>query len=171
VKILARVVNMFRADIHAVVDQFENKDLLLKQYLRDMSAALEQKERYLKELLDSRQGAVASREKYLLQSRKLEQNLKVAIQNGKEDIARMLIRKLKPAVMLRNEHDRQLAFLDREISAFTELVEHQKFQYKTLRLKAVEYFHRKERHTWHHPLVALDGDSNSELVLRTGRML
>ena len=42
--IASRMVNIFKADVHGVVDQFEDQGLLLKQYLRDMAEALSQKE-------------------------------------------------------------------------------------------------------------------------------
>ena len=42
--IASRMVNIFKADIHGVMDQFEDRVLLLKQHLRDMAQTLNQKE-------------------------------------------------------------------------------------------------------------------------------
>ena len=42
--IASRIVKIFKADIHGVMDQLEDPGLLLKQYLREMEEALNQKE-------------------------------------------------------------------------------------------------------------------------------
>ena len=62
--ILTRVLRIFKADIHGVMDQLEDKGLLLKQYLRDMAEALEQKEAGLKKMNLSRSQAQRERDKY-----------------------------------------------------------------------------------------------------------
>ena len=38
--IMARVIRLCKADLHGVMDQLEDKDLLLKQHLREMQAAM-----------------------------------------------------------------------------------------------------------------------------------
>jgi len=38
--ITTRLVRIFKADLHGVMDQLEDQGLLLKQHLRDMQAAL-----------------------------------------------------------------------------------------------------------------------------------
>ena len=49
--ITSRLIRIFKADIHGVMDQFEDKGLLLKQYLRDMEDALSDKETCLKKVI------------------------------------------------------------------------------------------------------------------------
>jgi len=38
--IMTRFTRIFKADIHGVMDQIENKELILKQGLREMEASL-----------------------------------------------------------------------------------------------------------------------------------
>ena len=38
--ILSRVVRLCKADLHGVMDQMEDKELLLKQHLREMQAVI-----------------------------------------------------------------------------------------------------------------------------------
>ena len=38
--ILSRVVRLCKADLHGVMDQMEDKELLLKQHLREMQAVM-----------------------------------------------------------------------------------------------------------------------------------
>ena len=41
--IMTRIMRVWRADLHGVMDQLEDKGLLLKQYLREMEDSLQQK--------------------------------------------------------------------------------------------------------------------------------
>jgi phage shock protein A len=48
--IIARIVEIFKADIHGVMDQLEDQGLLLKQHLRDMAEALHRRETKLRKM-------------------------------------------------------------------------------------------------------------------------
>ena len=94
--IASRIVNIFKADVHGVMDQFEDQELLLKQYLRDMAEALNQKEIELARKTARRKQVQKEHDKYYQQFQALDRDLTVAVQKGKDNIARMLIRKSKP---------------------------------------------------------------------------
>src|SRR6056300_1747917 len=94
--ILTRIFRLFKADIHGVMDQIEDQGLLLKQHLRDMEEALVQKEAKLKQMCFAKDQARQDYEKGKNESNNLEQDLGVAIRKDRDDIARMLIKKLKP---------------------------------------------------------------------------
>ena len=40
--LFSRITRLCRSDLHGVMDQLEDKNLLLKQYLREMEEALEE---------------------------------------------------------------------------------------------------------------------------------
>ena len=142
--IITRVVKIFKADIHGVMDQFEDQGLLLKQYLRDMEEALNQKEAKLARKIALRNQAQKEHDKYDQQYHTLDHDLTVAVQRGKDNIARMLIRKTKPLGSLCDELAGQLATLDEEISQFKEHLSEQRLQYEQLKIRSAEYFHRTE---------------------------
>jgi phage shock protein A len=146
--IMTRFMRLCKADIHGVMDQLEDRGLVLKQYLRDMEQELDRKEARLKKVVASRDQAQREHEKYTRESEKLEQDLSVAIEKDKDDIARVLIRKLKPLVYHRDELGRHIEALDREIKQFGECVEEQRLQYEQLQLKCTEYFQGVEREEW-----------------------
>jgi len=143
--IATRIVKIFKADIHGVMDQFEDQGLLLKQYLRDMEEALNQKEAKLARKIDLRNQTQKESNKYDQQYRALDHDLTVAVEKGKDDIARMLIRKTKPLESLCSELVDQMATLDEEISRFNKYLEQQRLQYEQLKIRSAEYFHRTER--------------------------
>ncbi len=73
--ILTRLMKLFKADIHGVMDQLENQGLLLKQHLRDMEESLGQKEARLKKMLLSRNLAQQDHDKSEKETENLEQDL------------------------------------------------------------------------------------------------
>ena len=143
--IATRIVKIFKADIHGVMDQLEDQGLLLKQYLRDMEEALNQKDARLTKKIALRNQVQKEHDKYDQQYRALDHDLTVAVEKGKDDIARMLIRKTKPLGSLCDELAGQVATLDEEISQFKEHLSEQRLQYEQLKIRAAEYFHRTER--------------------------
>ena len=142
--IATRIVKIFKADIHGVMDQFEDQGLLLKQYLRDMEEALNQKEAKLARKIALRNQSQKEHHKYDQQYQTLDHDLTVAVQRGKDNIARMLIKKTKPLGSLCDELAGQVATLDEEISQFKEHLSEQRLQYEQLKIRSVEYFHRTE---------------------------
>ncbi len=138
--IMTRVIRIFKADVHGVMDQLEDEGLLLKQHLRDMAEALNLKEVKLNKLLAAHKQAQQEYDKYQQQSKVLEQDLAVAIQKNKEDIARMLIRKIKPMESLRDEFAERIRHLDEEYSYGRNQLDQQRLRYDRLKHRSVEFF-------------------------------
>jgi phage shock protein A len=142
--IATRIVKIFKADIHGVMDQLEDQGLLLKQYLRDMEEVLNLKDAKLAKKIALRNQVQIEHDKYDQQYRALDHDLTVAVRKGKDDIGRMLIRKTKPLGSLCDELAGQVATLDEEISQFKEHLSEQRLQYEQLKIRSAEYFHRTE---------------------------
>ena len=150
--ILTRMIRLFKADIHGLMDQIEDQGLLLRQHLRDMQAALVQKETKLKSMGFAMEQAQQEYKKGQKECDTLEMDLDVAIKKEKDDIARMLIKKLKPLTRIQSERNNHIELLNREIAVFKEAMDQQRLQYDQIKQKATEYFHRIEKqnqnNTW-----------------------
>jgi phage shock protein A len=146
--IMTRVVRIFKADVHGVMDQLEDRELLLKQHLRDMAEALSLKEIKLNQMLASRKQAQQEHDNYRQQSQALEQDLAVAIQKNKDDIARMLIRKIKPLDSLRDQIAERIRNLDEETSGYRDLLNQQRLQYEQLKHRSIEFCHKTPMSGW-----------------------
>ena len=140
--IVSRMSKIFKADIHGVMDQFEDQGLLLKQYLRDMEEALNQNEANLSRNVALRNQMQKELDKYNQQYQALDHDLSVAVQKGKDSIARMLIKKTKPLADLCDELADQVASLDEELAQLKAHLSEQQLQYKQLKIRSAEYFHR-----------------------------
>lgn len=171
--IMTRFARLCKADIHGVMDQLEDKGLLLKQHLRDMQEELDRKEARLASVLASRNETELEREQRSREYQALEQDLTLAIAKEKDDIARTLIRKLKPLAHHRDELGRHVQALDRDIAQFRTVLDEQRLLHEQLRLKAAEHLRRTERQQWEetiagtipHGLCAEPAEAEVELEL------
>lgn len=154
--ITTRLVRIFKADLHGVMDQLEDQGLLLKQHLRDMQAALNNKEAKLKMMMTTRNQAQQELDRHRQQSEKLEQDLTVAIQKGKDDIARMLLKKVVPLNRLCAELASHVETLDDQITRFKAHLDQQRLQYEQLKCRCAEYFHRSEMQACERNTMGLD---------------
>jgi phage shock protein A len=143
--IMTRLLRICKADINGIMDQLEDKPLLLKQYLRDMEEDLDKKEAELKNIVASHEQAQRDYQRCAGECEKLDQDIATAIEKDKDDIARSLIKKLKPLAYHCNELDRHIHTLEVETGQLRQCVEEQRLQYEHLQPKSREYFQRFER--------------------------
>lgn len=142
---MTRITRLWKADMHGVMDQLEDKALLLKQCLREMENSLQQKQQRLKQLrrtCEQIQAELVARDKEL---HKLEDDLNLAVTKEKDDIARLLIRK---RLILQGECgrlERQLRQLEEEQGRLAELVQQQQRQYEELKIKCAAYCQQAEQ--------------------------
>jgi len=148
--ILTRIVRLFKADIHGVMDQIEDQRLMLKQHLRDMEETLNHKEATFRHMCFTRDQARQEYEKAATEINNLERDLQVAIQKNRDDIARMLIKKLKPLMRIQTERGSHIDRLNQETGAFKDSIEQQRLQYELLRQQASAFFHRTQRQEGHY---------------------
>ena len=154
--IMTRVVRIFKADVHGVMDQLEDQGLLLKQHLRDMAEALSLKEVKLNKMLVSRKQVQQEYDKYKQQSILLEQDLVVAVRKNKDEIARMLIRKIKPLDSLQDEIAVCIRNLDQEISYYRDHLDQQRLHYDRLKHRSMDYFHKTSIDGWQKDQAEID---------------
>lgn len=151
---MTRIMRLWKADMHGVMDQLEDKALMLKQCLREMEQSLQQKQRRLNQLrstCEQIQAQLAARDKEQL---KLEADLSLAVNKNKEDIARLLIRK---RLVLQGECERlsrQSRQLEEEQMRLSQLVQQQQNQYEQLKIKCAAHCQQAEQRA---------GDDNSDI--------
>ena len=142
--IMTRIIKIFKADIHGVMDQLEDQELLLKQHLRDMQDALNQKEIDLNNLLVAQKQAQAECSRYRRQAEVLEADLEVSIRKNKHDMARKLIRKVVPINKLVDELSEHIKALEDDIANAGLDLDRQRLQYEQIKQKAAELFRRTQ---------------------------
>jgi phage shock protein A len=146
--ILARIVKIFKADIHGVMDQLEDRELLLKQHLRDMEEALNRKQAKLSKMKASHNQGLRDLAGYKQQWEALDHDLTMAVRKNKDDIARTLIRKMKPLENLSGELSRHLKALDEEMIQFKNHLQQQRLKNRT-----TEYLHKTQMQRWEKDVI------------------
>ena len=140
--LFSRLTRLCKADVHGVMDQLEDKGLLLKQYLREMEASLTEKKKAHETLGSRYRLAQRDLHQHREEMQKLEKDLNLAVAKEKDDIARMLIRKR----LTLQESCGQLTFhldsLKEEKCTLAETLSHQRLQYEQLKLKAAVFCQR-----------------------------
>lgn len=137
--IMSRMVRLWKADVHGVMDQLEDKGLLLKQYLREMETSLGYKERQIATLTQRLDRLSAQIGRHHEESGKLEQDLTLALEKERDDIARMLIRRRRTLESASRHIKAQIETLTQEKSRLAETLANQLLQVESLRAKADAY--------------------------------
>ncbi len=143
--IMTRILKLCKADIHGVMDQLEDKELLIKQHLRDMETNLLHKKAHLKQI-EATSGQIRSdlavRQNEIA---KLEVDLTLALKKEKDDIAKMLIRKQRIQQKHCEHLQKQCETLAEDQRQLTQLIEEQQLHYETLKVKAATFCRQAEQ--------------------------
>jgi phage shock protein A len=99
--LITRFSRLFRADLHAVLDRVEEPQVVLRQAVREMEEDLAAEQRRLG-LLRDEQRRLAARDADILDSlQDLAAELETCFDAGKDDLARLLLRRRLEAERLR----------------------------------------------------------------------
>lgn len=91
--LITRISRLFRADFHAVLDRLEEPDILLRQAVREMEEELAREERQMKGMEQERVRLGKRREELDGNLARIEEQLDLCIESGKDDLARALVRR------------------------------------------------------------------------------
>jgi phage shock protein A len=146
--IMTRMLRLCKADVHGVMDQLEDRGLLLRQYLREMEASLENKERQIHDMTRNAEQLQRQALRHGEEMEKLETDLNLALEKEKDDIARMLIRRRRALeTACRCIKDRHEA-ITREKTALSATLADQRLQYETLEAKAQACCRQDDQRPW-----------------------
>lgn len=112
--LMDRLTVLFRADAHGVVDALEDKALLLRQHLREARAEVARKRARLEGIELEVQGLHAEARRLDRRAEELDEDVRMALDGEKDDLARFAIRRLIPVRRGRQEVDARLDSLSRE---------------------------------------------------------
>ena len=173
--IMSRMLRLCKADVHGVMDQLEDKELLLKQYLREMEVSLGQKEQQVSALTQHIGRSTGQITRHVEEMGKLERDLALALKKEKDDIARMLIRRRRALETASGHLKEQIETMTQTKIQLSETLARQRLQYETLKAKAGSFCHQTTDRLFetqsHHRediIASVDlGDEEIELELIT----
>jgi phage shock protein A len=134
--LITRFSRLFRADLHAVLDRIEEPDLVLRQSVREMEEDLTHDRRRVA-LLREEQRQLAAREKDLEQSlATLGEELDTCFAAGKDDLARLLLRRQLEAERLGGLINRKREDAENAVRRLEAVVHEKDAQLEAMRQKA-----------------------------------
>jgi phage shock protein A len=171
--VFTRILRLCKADLHGVMDQLEDKNLIVRQHLREMRENLKAKESRLEQISATCRRIQNDLEQHNQQIRKIDPDLDLAVRKGKDEIARMLIRKRLTLQGGSGHLQRQLEILDEEKTRTAQLLEEQRLQYEQLKVKAASFCREAEERRFETAAACMDtafswqppGDDEIELEL------
>ena len=169
--IMTRFTRLCKADIHGVMDQIENKELILKQCLREMEASLAKKQGKLNQLKTSLDQAQNEIRQLKREKEKNEQDLVTAIKKEKDDIARLLIKKCMETERHMDVSEQHAESIGKKMKMLNENIEAQKHQYAEMQLRSESWLQTTEHRKWEEsasgtiPRAAWNSISDEEVEL------
>jgi len=91
--LINRVTRLFQADMHAVLDRIEEPDMLLRQAVRDMEAAINNDVIHIKQLTHEQLQIQLRQEELSSSLVKIETSLDTCLQSEQDDLARQVIKR------------------------------------------------------------------------------
>lgn len=91
-----RMTLLVKADAHGVVDQLEEHSLLMKQHLREAELELGRKRARVEALEEEERRVRAGAERLRAEASALDDDVRLALEGGKEELARFAVRRLLP---------------------------------------------------------------------------
>lgn len=143
--IMSRVLRLWKADLHGVMDQLEDKSLLLKQCLREMETSLQQKQTHLAQLRRTCEQIRSDQSARAKEREKVEEDIGLAVRKEKDDIAKMLIRKRLTLQADDERMAKNLQQMEEEAQRLSRALSDQQGQYERFKIKTVAYCQQAEQ--------------------------
>ncbi len=159
--IMTRLLRLWKADLHGVMDQLEDKALLLKQCLREMEGSLHQKQARLAQLQGLREQLGRDQATRLQERERLEADIALAVRKEKDEIARMLIRKRMLLEAAHAQLEGRRRHLEEEAQRLAQTISEQQGRYEQLKIKAAACCQQAEARTTEEAAPAWDASAGS----------
>jgi len=125
--LINRIGRLFRADVHAVLDRIEEPDVLLKQSVREMEAAIAKDSNRIKSLNDENEQLIKRRTALENSIDQFNDELDVCFTAGNESIARSIIkRKLVCQHQIKHLKQKSEALVESVLNLQSQLEENQR---------------------------------------------
>ena len=167
--LLERLKTLLEADAHGIVESLEERSLVLKQYLREAELEVNRKRARLDAVREDEKRLAETLRRREDEIRALDEDVTLALQSGKDELARFAIRRLLPRRAEVKALKARIVERAAEGRALAERVEEQQQRLDALRARVRAELAREtsgdEARSWAEPAVA-DEDVELELMRR-----
>ena len=134
-KLLERVARLVKSDAHGILEQLEERNLLLKQHLRDAELEVGHKRTHAESLEEDQRRLREELERLRACEARLDEDVELALAGGKDELARFAVGRLLPVRDARRELERRIAELGAVRDRLCEQLGVQERQLEDLRVR------------------------------------
>jgi phage shock protein A len=134
--LIRRVSRLFTADMHAVLDQIEEPEIVLRQAIREMEEELARQRQREKWLGEEIRGTARRLEGFAASIGEIDSNLDLCFANGNEPLARKLTRRKLETQKLREQTAARREALEKQQGEIAALIADNADQLDGMRQKA-----------------------------------
>jgi len=134
-RLWGRIATLVKADAHGMVESLEDRSLLLKQCLREAEIDLSRKRAELEALADEEKRLREIETRREEEARALDEDVRLALAGGKDELARFAIRRLLPRRSEAKAASARLAELAVRSQSLAERLAEQERQFESLRTR------------------------------------
>jgi len=127
-----RFTRLLRADAHGVMDQLEERSLLLKQHLREAEVEVAHKRTRLEALDEERRQLAEQAQRWTARVTSLDEDVELALGGDDPELARFAVRQLLPRREALRELEARRAQLDEQYARLADCLEQQETQLASL---------------------------------------
>jgi len=138
VSLRERLGRLFAADAHGVLESLEDRDLLLAQHLREAELELARRRARHEELAGEARSVAQALPAERDQAAALDEDARLALEGGREDLARFALRRWLAARRRLEALERREAAVDEERTRLGETLAGQERRLETLRERVRE---------------------------------
>ena len=135
-KFFDRLTTLIKADAHGVVDALEERSLLLRQHVREAELELLQKRARVEALTEEEARLRDELERCAKRMAALDEDIVLALDGEKEDLARFAIRRMLPERKELTALEVQITEVNETRAKLAERLEEQECQFESMRQRA-----------------------------------
>jgi phage shock protein A len=135
VKLFERVTRLVKSDAHGILDHLEERELLLKQHLRDAEIEVAHQRARAEGLADEQRRLRAEADRLRARETSLDQDVELALAGGQQDLARFAVERLLPVREARREIEARVAHVAESRDRLCERLVHQEEELADLKLR------------------------------------
>jgi phage shock protein A len=132
-KFLDRLTLLIRADAHGVLEQLEERSLLAKQHLREAELELTRKRASAEALEEESRRLAEEAERLDREIASLDEDVELALEGGKDELARFSVRRLLPKRRAVGELRERITLLDEQRRQLLARLDSQEVELEELR--------------------------------------
>jgi phage shock protein A len=148
--LITRISRLFKADFHAVLDQVEEPEMLLRQAIREMEDDLSEAELHQRQTLNERDELKVRRSELEQSLTEIDEELDICFESDEDELARDLIRRKLQTQRLSKRVTARFSTAEKDVHLQQKSLQENLATLESMRQKAELFAERSPKHGSNH---------------------